>query len=79
MTTSQRSPAHEIVERIASLSQLDEPAKAIGKSVRKTVPAGPVKDALSGVWLGHALHPLLTDLPIGTWTSAVLLDWLGGE
>ena len=41
--------------------------------------AGPVKDALSGTWLGHALHPLLTDLPIGTWTSAVLLDWLGGD
>ena len=79
MTTIHRSPAQEIVDRIASLAQLDEPAKAIGKSVRKTVPAGPVKDALSGVWLGHALHPLLTDLPIGTWTSAVLLDWLGGR
>ena len=24
-----------------------------------------------GTWLGHPLHPLLTDLPIGTWTSAV--------
>ena len=43
------------------------------------MPDGPVKDALSGTWLGHALHPLLTDLPIGTWTSAVLLDWLGGQ
>ena len=66
-------------DRIAGLEPLDEPAKAVGKAVRDAVPAGPVKDALSGTWLGHALHPLLTDLPIGTWTSAVLLDWLGGE
>jgi len=69
----------QAVDRIAGLEPLDQPAKAIGKSVRSAIPAGPVKDALSGTWLGHALHPLLTDLPIGTWTSAVLLDWLGGK
>ncbi len=80
MTTSLRSPiAHDAVERIAGLDPLDQPAKALGKAVRDAIPAGPVKDALSGTWLGHALHPLLTDLPIGTWTSAVLLDWLGGD
>ena len=80
MTTSRRSPAAlEAIDKITSLEQLDQPAKLIGKAVRDAVPAGPVKDALSGTWLGHALHPLLTDLPIGTWTSAVLLDWLGGE
>src|SRR5829696_376536 len=80
MTTSPRSPrVHEAVDQLAGLEAVDEPAKAIGKVVRDTVPAGPVKDALSGVWLGHALHPLLTDLPIGTYTSAVLLDWLGGR
>jgi nitrite reductase/ring-hydroxylating ferredoxin subunit/uncharacterized membrane protein len=80
MTTSLRSPAvHDAVEQLAGLEGLDEPANAIGKSVRDVVPAGPVKDALSGVWLGHALHPLLTDLPIGSYTSAVLLDWLGGR
>src|SRR5215204_3287435 len=80
MTTSVRSPrVHEAVDQLAGLEAVDEPAKAIGKVVRDTVPAGPVKDALSGVWLGHALHPLLTDLPIGSYTSAVLLDWLGGS
>jgi nitrite reductase/ring-hydroxylating ferredoxin subunit/uncharacterized membrane protein len=75
MTTT---PAREAIDAITDLEQLDAPARALGKAVRGTVPAGPVKDALSGTWLGHALHPLLTDLPIGTWTSAVLLDWLGG-
>jgi nitrite reductase/ring-hydroxylating ferredoxin subunit/uncharacterized membrane protein len=71
--------AHEAVESITGLEALDAPARAVGKTVRDSVPRGPVKDALSGTWLGHALHPLLTDLPIGTWTSAILLDWLGGD
>lgn len=34
---------------------------------------------LGGGWLGHALHPLLTDFPLGTWMSASLLDLFGGE
>jgi nitrite reductase/ring-hydroxylating ferredoxin subunit/uncharacterized membrane protein len=29
-----------------------------------------------GRWLGHPLHPALSDLPIGLWTSAVVLDAL---
>lgn len=37
-----------------------------------------VRDALTGQWLGHAVHPLLTDVPVGTWTSAMLLDLVGG-
>lgn len=35
-------------------------------------------DALRGRWLGHAVHPLLTDLPIGFWTSTNVLDLVGG-
>jgi nitrite reductase/ring-hydroxylating ferredoxin subunit/uncharacterized membrane protein len=69
----------DAIGAIAGAEPLDEPATAVAKLVRDTVPDGPVKDALSGTWLGHTLHPLLTDLPIGTWTSALLLDWLGGR
>jgi len=36
-------------------------------------------DALQGKWLGHAVHPLLVMLPIGSWTSATVLDLLGGR
>jgi len=32
-----------------------------------------------GASLGHALHPVLTDLPLGCWTSASLLDLFGGR
>lgn len=40
---------------------------------------GSTGDALRGRWLGHALHPLLTDFPLGCWLSAGLLDLLGGR
>ena len=33
---------------------------------------------LRGEWLGHALHPLLTDLPLGMWTATSVLDLVGG-
>ena len=37
-------------------------------------PLRPLKLLASGVWLDHPLHPLLTDVPIGAWTVAVVLE-----
>ena len=34
------------------------------------------KAFLQGQWLGHPLHPVLTDLPVGAWTVATILDAL---
>lgn len=77
MTT--RPLPHALGERIGAIEALDAPGKAIGKQIRNLLPAGGgVKDILSGTWMGHVLHPLLTDIPIGTWTSATLLDLFGG-
>lgn len=33
-----------------------------------------IKNFLHGTWLGHPLHPVLTDIPIGSWTVAMVLD-----
>src|SRR5689334_12168276 len=33
-----------------------------------------IKDLLNGVWLGHPLHPMLTDVPVGAWTMTQFLD-----
>jgi nitrite reductase/ring-hydroxylating ferredoxin subunit/uncharacterized membrane protein len=74
-----RPRLYHLAERIGAATSLDGPAEAVAKWVRGAVPRGPVKDTLSGTPLGHALHPLLTDLPIGTWTSAALLDLVGGR
>ena len=37
-------------------------------------PIRPVKDLLNGTWLGHPLHPAVTDVPIGALLVAVVLD-----
>jgi nitrite reductase/ring-hydroxylating ferredoxin subunit len=66
------------VQKLGGASALDGVATRIGKAVRDAVQPGAVRDALSGRALGHAIHPLLTDIPIGTWTSASLLDAIGG-
>ncbi|HWC11681.1 MAG TPA: Rieske 2Fe-2S domain-containing protein [Acidimicrobiales bacterium] len=69
----------DLLERIEKAEGLDRVARPLTTAVAKVVPHGPVKDALSGTWLGHPLHPLLTDVAIGSWTSAFLLDVFGGE
>jgi nitrite reductase/ring-hydroxylating ferredoxin subunit/uncharacterized membrane protein len=77
---AERKPrASELADRIADLEPLDPVAEPIAKKVRELLPGGPVKDALSGTWLGHALHPVLQLAPLGTWMSAVVLDLIGGE
>jgi nitrite reductase/ring-hydroxylating ferredoxin subunit/uncharacterized membrane protein len=76
---TKRPRAHALSERIAGLQAIDGVAAGVAARVRSLLAPGSVKDALSGVPLGHALHPLLTDVPIGTWTSATLLDLLGGS
>jgi nitrite reductase/ring-hydroxylating ferredoxin subunit/uncharacterized membrane protein len=37
-------------------------------------PAQKIKNALHGTWLGHPLHPVMTDIPIGAWTAALVFD-----
>lgn len=57
---------------------LDAVADPIHGALDRRMP-GRVRSILQGEWLGHPLHPMLTDLPIGFWTSAWVLDLVGGE
>ena len=66
-------------ESIGELGELDTPAGWLADQVGRVVRPGALKDLLSGTWLGHAVHPMLTDLPIGFWTSAMVLDLVGGR
>src|SRR5437588_6486202 len=70
---------HVLASSLGNVENLDAVAKPYAKAIRKVMPSGAVKDLLSGVWLGHPLHPALTDVPIGTWFGASLLDVLGGR
>ena len=48
---------------------------AIFAAIYKPVPA--IKDLLNGVWFGHPLHPAITDVPIGAYVVALILDLSG--
>jgi len=59
--------------------------KALGENLQKLVhkafesggPGGQkVKNFLNGTWLGHPLHSVLTDVPIGAWTAGLIFDGL---
>ncbi len=63
---------------------IDRVAEPLSKAVRGVYDAaGPIgqqaKNALHGVWLGHPLHPVFTDLPLGAWTTALALDAAAGD
>lgn len=65
-------------ERLEGATALDPVIRAV-KPLADALVADPNRrDLLRGTWLGHALHPPMTDVPIGFWTSAVVLDLLGG-
>ena len=67
----------EIAELIGGEDWLDPAADAVGDGLQAvfTGDAGrALKDGLNGTWLGHPLHPVLTDIPIGAWTMAQVFD-----
>jgi nitrite reductase/ring-hydroxylating ferredoxin subunit/uncharacterized membrane protein len=77
---STRKPVGDkLVKDLGEVEAIDALAKPIGAKVREWTSPKQVKEALSGTWLGHPVHPLLVGVPIGSWVGAVLLDWLGGE
>ncbi len=69
----------EGVRRVEQAKVLDGPAAIIQPLVHRMTQPDEIKAVLSGAPLGHRLHPLLTDIPIGCWTSAWILDLVGGK
>jgi nitrite reductase/ring-hydroxylating ferredoxin subunit/uncharacterized membrane protein len=65
-----------VIDRQDFLEQASEAIQpAVTKAFEAAGPAGQeVKNFLHGTWLGHPLHPALTDVPIGAWTAALALD-----
>jgi nitrite reductase/ring-hydroxylating ferredoxin subunit/uncharacterized membrane protein len=68
----------DLAEGLEHARSLDRPARAIARRIREVLPPGRVKDALHGVPAGHPAHPPLTDISVGCWMSAGVLDLLPG-
>ena len=69
----------ELTKRIAnSVPWLDDVAKRAQPPVQQFLRSRPaLHNLLDGKWLGVPLHPALTDVPVGAWTSAFTLDLVG--
>src|SRR3954467_6217710 len=63
-----------ILDRVADATPIDKVAEPVRRAVQSTLRPQLVKDLLHGTWLGHPLHPVLAQVPVGSWVSAGLLD-----
>ena len=72
-------PAKPLIDAVEGAEFLDGAAAPYGKKIRGIFKPGPVRDALSGTWIGHALHPLMTDVVITSFVGATLVDLVGGD
>jgi nitrite reductase/ring-hydroxylating ferredoxin subunit/uncharacterized membrane protein len=71
--------AQTLMQRmVEALPFLDKVSDAVQPEVEKAVDAGgtTARNVLDGVWFEAPLHPVMTDVPIGSWTAALVFDGL---
>ena len=66
------------ISRLEQESRLDRAVFA-GQRAARLIRPGKLRDVLHGVWLGHPLHPVLVQVPVGAWLSASVLDLVRGD
>jgi len=66
------------VRALGRSEELDALGRWLSNTFYRFVRPGKVKDVLAGTWIAHPMHPMLTDVTIGAWTSAAILDVVGG-
>ncbi|KSW20569.1 DUF2231 domain-containing protein [Cellulomonas sp. B6] len=79
-TATDTSAALRLTRTVEDARALDGVVERVRPRVVAALADRPALAALlHGRPLGHAVHPLMTDLPLGLWASATVLDLLGGE
>jgi nitrite reductase/ring-hydroxylating ferredoxin subunit/uncharacterized membrane protein len=68
-----------LAEGAGRIEWLDRIGNPVADALKKVLKPGAARDLLSGTWLGHPLHPVLTDVPLGAWVSSFFLDLFGGK
>jgi nitrite reductase/ring-hydroxylating ferredoxin subunit len=63
-----------ILDRVADVAAFDKVIEPARRAVQAALRPQGLKDLLHGTWLGHPLHPVLVQVPVGSWLSAGLLD-----
>ncbi|QIK76304.1 DUF2231 domain-containing protein [Nocardioides piscis] len=79
MTTHLSLP-ESLVRRIEAASGLDGIAETVRASAYDAlVEPQALDELLGGAWLGHRVHPVAVQVPMGAWLMATLLDVVGSE
>src|SRR3954453_21898640 len=63
-----------ILDRVADVPTFDKVIEPARRAVNAALRPQGLKDLLHGTWLGHPLHPVMVQVPVGSWLSAGLLD-----
>lgn len=64
----------DYIARLAETKALDRVAAPLRDAAEKVLRSRKLRDALHGVWLGHPVHPMLVQAPIGAFLSAAVAD-----
>lgn len=73
-TETQASPFARLFAKLEGLPGLDSLSDGIAGALAPATRRRGLMDVLHGRWIGHAVHPALSDLPLGLWSGATLLD-----
>src|SRR4051812_34709852 len=68
-----------LLDKLERAKGVDAVAKPVANAAGQLIPSGPVKDALSGTWLDHPVHPMAVTVPIGALVGVSALDLFGGD
>jgi nitrite reductase/ring-hydroxylating ferredoxin subunit len=75
----QTSDFAQLFDAIESIPGLELVSETIAGALTPVTQHIVLMDLLHGRWLGHALHPVLSDAPLGLWGAVPLLDLIGDE
>ncbi|GID32681.1 Rieske 2Fe-2S domain-containing protein [Paractinoplanes brasiliensis] len=68
----------QMFNRLEEARSLDGVIEKLQATVNTVAKPRRVRDLLHGTWIGHALHPVLVQLPVGAFMSAAVLDLVPG-
>lgn len=77
MRPSPGNRLHRLLDRVEGSGAVDPLAERLSRTVTATTRRSGTKWLFNGTWLGHALHPVLTDFADGAWMACSFLDIFG--
>ncbi|WP_181765724.1 Rieske 2Fe-2S domain-containing protein [Streptomyces albidus (ex Kaewkla and Franco 2022)] len=67
------------VDKLERTNRIDPLLDGLRRGIQSVPLGDETRDFLHGRWLGHPVHPVLVQVPIGTWLSAAVLDLVPGK